>query len=478
MRLRGGLSTVPVSPWPRPSRPLAGLAVTPTAHGVATEYACRVLQLLGAETQSAGGWAIGDGVAHTTVQDWADSGAMWLTGRPDGPPLVPAGAPASALRGALAALALVARVASTDVPRLPGVELLGERAAIAGLVRQGPTSAGGAFRIGPTAEGWVGLNLARPSDVELILALTCGALEGSADVSADHLWEWLAGQSASQLAERGRLLGLPLVQVRDPRQAADEQLRARWGQEDPEPLSLHPGGLRPSSGARPVVVDLSSLWAGPLTAHLMGLVGARVIKVESRRRPDGARRGPAGFFDLMHAGHESVALDLPDPWAVELLHGLVAKADLVIDASRPRAMRQLGIDVDQVVAAGTSWVSITGYGRTGPWADQPAFGDDAAAAGGLVAHDRFGPMPAGDAIADPLAGVHAAVAGLAALTDDRAWLVDVALREVAAVAAALTNDGQDDHVVVARPRARPPAGPGRSLGADTATVLAELKLTA
>ncbi|WRZ90036.1 CoA transferase [Streptomyces sp. NBC_01007] len=52
------------------------------------------------------------------------------------------------------------------------------------------------------------------------------------------------------------------------------------------------------------MVDLSALWAGPLCAHLLGLTGARITKVESAARPDGARRGSAEFYRLLHQGHE------------------------------------------------------------------------------------------------------------------------------------------------------------------------------
>src|SRR5439155_13426947 len=112
----------------------------------------------------------------------------------------------------------------------------------------------------------------------------------------------------------------------------------------------------------PVVVDLSAMWAGPLCAHLLGLAGARVIKVESTTRPDGARFGPPAFFQWMHAGHQELVLDfrteLPE------LSRLIAEADVVIESSRPRALRQLGIEAEAVVATGrpSTWVRITGYG--------------------------------------------------------------------------------------------------------------------
>lgn len=411
--------------------------------------------------------------ARTPVEDWAASGAMVLTGRADGPCLVPAGAPASAVRGALQVLRGLAPGGSWEDF---DVRLLGERAAVAGLQRQGPASTGGAFRLLPCSDGWVGASLPRPTDVDLLPALTFGLVEPASDPWPEFAG-WLVDQVRADVTARARLLGLPLVQVPVAGEPPDAQLGARWGTDEPCWARLHAGGDRRGGGAgqdgRPLVLCLASLWAGPLAAHLLARSGARVVTVESLRRPDGARRGPAIFHDLLHAGQEMVALDLPDPRACAALRQLVSRADLVVDGSRPRAMRRLGVDVEEVVANGTSWISITGYGRSGPWAEQPAFGDDAAAAAGLLAWDADGPVPAGDAIADPLTGVHAAVAGLAALQDRRAWLIEMAMREVALAAAGLPGDGRPGRVIPFQPSARQPTGRARPLGADTARVLAE-----
>ena len=91
-----------------------------------------------------------------------------------------------------------------------------------------------------------------------------------------------------------------------------------------------------------MVVDLTSLWAGPLAGGLLAAAGCRVIKVESVARPDGARRGPAGFFDRLNGHKERLSLDLPAAPAVERLQELIAGADLVLEASRPRVMEQWG----------------------------------------------------------------------------------------------------------------------------------------
>ena len=99
-----------------------------------------------------------------------------------------------------------------------------------------------------------------------------------------------------------------------------------------------------------LVVDLSALWAGPLCGHVLTSAPARVVKVESASRLDGARRRPPAFYDVLHAGQESVVLDLPAK--ADHLRAVVRAADVVIDASRPRAMTQLGIDVDEIAEGG------------------------------------------------------------------------------------------------------------------------------
>src|SRR5699024_4284818 len=124
----------------------------------------------------------------------------------------------------------------------------------------------------------------------------------------------------------------------------------------------------------------SALWAGPLCAHVLGLAGARVVKVEIPSRTDGARRGDAEFYRLLHGGHESVALDPSAPDERRALGELVRAADIVIEGSRPRALAGFGLDADAFVAEGGTWVSITAHGRT---SHRIGFGDDVAASAGL-----------------------------------------------------------------------------------------------
>ncbi|MEV4235441.1 CoA transferase [Nocardia sp. NPDC049737] len=207
----------------------------------------------------------------------------------------------------------------------------------------------------------------------------------------------------------------------------------------------------PVVGARldgAVVVDLSSMWAGPLCAHLLGRAGARVIKVESTRRPDGARRGDPRFFDWLHDGHEQLAVDFHTPEGQAKLRELISTADVVIEASRPRALAELGLAPgERVHRDGQVWLSLTGYGRAEPM--RVAFGDDAAVAGGLVGWDGAEPVFCGDAIADPLTGICAALAVCCAVLGGGGQLIDLSMRATAAAFAAAPALTHGPHRVLA-----------------------------
>jgi hypothetical protein len=323
-----------------------------------------------------------------------------LTGFADGPPVEPSDDVVERIRGLGASLGVDA------------MALLAERAAIWSYTRNGRTSCGGATRLMATADGWIALSLTRADDEELVPAW----------IGCEPEWSIIeatvSSASAGELVERGRLLGLPVAVLgeRAPGDLAEWRLI-----DEAAPLD------RP-----PLVVDLSSLWAGPLCTRLLQAKGARVIKVESRTRPDGARNGPAAFFDLMHAGKEFVSIDFIRDALAELL----MSADVVVEGSRPRALEQLGIDAREIIANGPRvWLSITGHGRGEPRRNWVGFGDDAAVAGGLVAWWRDTPCFLGDAIADPLTGIAGAVVALAALEDGGSWLIDCNLAGVAAYVA-------------------------------------------
>lgn len=352
------------------------------------------------------------------VRAWAGSGAMALTGRAGGPGLGP---PAPLVPRLVELGEVIASITETigRCVELDTLALLGERAAISGLTRNGTVSCGGATRLLPTIDGWVALSLARREDTDLLPAWL--GVEAGADP-----WSTVSaafrGRASAELVASGAELGLPVSALGE-RTRSRACARSRLGD--------HAATRRLEDLT---VVDLTSLWAGPLCGSLLAAAGADVWKVETTERPDGARFGPAAFYDLLNARKRPVAVP-----RAELL-SVVAEADVVLEASRPRALEQLGIDAAGIAQRGRPrvWVSITAHGRRGRQRERVGFGDDAAVAGGLVAWEEDQPRFCADAIADPLSGLEATAACLAALAEGGRWLLDVSMSAVAAQVAGPT----------------------------------------
>jgi hypothetical protein len=468
MNISTVLSSRPVRPV---TEPLAGMDIRLRGEGLAVDYAEQLLASWGVSTHRLAGPA----VEHPALA-WARSGAMALTGYADSAGQMCPSPLAACVDGALLALrSLVPEAGSIE---WPDCRLLGERAAVSGLWRAGDRSPGGACRLLPTADDWLAVSLAREQDWDLLPAwLDLPPVEDWPAVAAA-----LRREPVRQLLERGRLLGLALGMAEGLPQTRpwyriehDQRRRAA-----------------PNPDHRPLVVDFSSLWAGPLCSHLLSTLGAQVVKVESRRRPDGARSGPQPFNDLMNAGKASVAVDLTDSCDRDRLRRLLLQADIVIEASRPRALRQLGFDAEEIIDAnpGLTWIGISGHGRAEPAANWIAYGDDAGVDAGLASLMRLATgrmMFCGDAIADPLAGVHAAFAAWSSYRAGGGRLISLALRDVACHCASysLPEDPEAirercrewqrltvaSGVADALPVARTPTGKARPLGADTDAIL-------
>lgn len=291
--------------------------------------------------------------------------------------------------------------------------MLRERADILGIAPAGTVSAGGSCRLLLADDGrWVAFNLARRDDVGLLAAWMGHEWDG---LLWDAVGDALSTMDAAAAVERAQLLGIPAAVAVSPRVVPRRP--GRPGARIPHTRDL-------------LVIDLSALWAGPLCAHLLGARGARVVKVEHVDRPDGARAGPPAFWQRLNGGKEEVTLDLRARGGRAALARLLDRATVVVTSARPRAIDQLGLDLDRRVREhGLVWVAITGYGYDGARRDWVAFGDDAAVAGGLAvaAGGAGSPLFVGDAPADPLSGLQAAVAAAGCVEAGMGAVVDVSL---------------------------------------------------
>ena len=326
-------------------------------------------------------------------------------------------------------------------------EVITGRAALLELDPPTRIASGGASRLLAGADGWCALTLSRPEDLEAVPAL----LELP---EVDDPWTSLGAAAirrpVADFVARARLLDLPAAML------------GEVGAAEPTVTQHNPPSARSIGDL--LVVDMSSMWAGPMCGRLLAAGGATVVKVETPARPDGTRSGDRRFFDWMN----SEKLSFSASFDSDELAGLLRAADVVIEGSRPAALARRGLSADKVPARpGRVWLRISGYGSGHP--GRVAFGDDAAVAGGLVNVDEHHPVFCGDAIADPLTGLAGTAAVLDALTRGGGVIIDVSMAAVAATYAGLADTG-----VAECERRMPelPAQPARELGADNSRVRA------
>ena len=278
------------------------------------------------------------------------------------------------------------------------------------------------------ADGWIAVNLARDEDRELIPAW----LGSDPD---EEPWAALTRaarrRTAAELIEGAVLLGLPAGRVGE---ASADRLA---------PPSVRLG--EPRRGGRSDrlrVVDLSALWAGPLCGAVLAAMGAAVTKIESVARPDPTRVSMPDFFRRLNGAKAELRLDFGSDADRARLRDEIAAADVLITSARPRAFAGLGLEPAAVFAANPAlvWVAITGYGWNGEAGERVGFGDDTAAAGGLVRWTARGePRFAGDALSDPVTGLAAALGALQGVAAGGGVLVDVAMARAAAAAATMAR---------------------------------------
>ncbi len=177
----------------------------------------------------------------------------------------------------------------------------------------------------------------------------------------------------------------------------------------------------PFEGLR--VLDMTAYWAGPLTGHVLALLGAEVIHLESATRPDGARliggvpqtedrfweRGP--IFAALNTNKKSMTIDVSEPRGIDLVHRVLATCDVLVENYTPRVLEQLGLDYESLRADRPDLVMVRmpGFGLDGAWRELSAFAfviEDASGLTWLTGHPDLLPFEP-YCVGDPNAGLHA-----------------------------------------------------------------------
>jgi formyl-CoA transferase len=192
------------------------------------------------------------------------------------------------------------------------------------------------------------------------------------------------------------------------------------------------------------VIELGQLIAGPFAAKTLSDFGAEVIKIEPPGSGDPLRQwrllkdGTSVWWQVQSRNKRSLALDLKQAEAQDIVRKLAAEADVLIENFRPGAMESwgLGPEVLQQLNPGLIMLRISGYGQTGPYKDKPGFGVVAEAMGGmrhLSGEPGRLPVRVGISIGDTLASLHGVIGILMALHEKQksglGQVIDVALYE-------------------------------------------------
>jgi crotonobetainyl-CoA:carnitine CoA-transferase CaiB-like acyl-CoA transferase len=205
---------------------------------------------------------------------------------------------------------------------------------------------------------------------------------------------------------------------------------------------------RPLDGV--TVLDFTAFWAGPAATHLLATLGADVVKIESPTRPDGMRfattRPPSDpewveyspTFHGTNPGKRSVAIDFSTPAGRDLLLRLVEHADVVVENFTPRVMPNVGLDYDALAARRPDLVMLRmpAFGSDGPWRDHSGFAQTTEQVSGIAWLTGTAEIePLVRSTVDPIAGIHGAIAVLAALARRRrtglGQLIEMPMVEVA-----------------------------------------------
>jgi len=219
----------------------------------------------------------------------------------------------------------------------------------------------------------------------------------------------------------------------------------------PRPCGSAAGTQLPYAGLR--VLDLTAFWAGPSATHVLAMLGAEVIHVESTTRPDGARMiagipvtedqwwEKCPIFRALNTNKKDITVDFQAERGRELLRKLIASSDVIVENYTPRVLDQIGLDYEKVRALRPDIVMVRmpGFGLTGPMRENPAFGyviEDAAGLTWLTGYPDDSPVEP-YTLGDPNAGLHA-LNGLLLALEHRRRTGEGVLVEAAMVEAAIS----------------------------------------
>ncbi len=353
------------------------------------------------------------------------------------------------------------------------------------------------------ADGWVGINcltgqhwldvcamLELPEFGEQQFEIMMGGPERAEFYAAAQ--PWLNARTVTDIVELGQALRIPAAPVADGAGALQcAQYVKRdffvdaggdgWSFRQPGPpfrLSKTPAvaGHGQSSPSRPSsrrprtapaadpslpfaglkVLDLTTFWAGGYLTCYLGAFGADVLKVESIQRPDGFRYSAAwphegdrwyehsALWQATNLNKRDITLDLTSQPGRDIAYRLAAQADIVVENFSPRVVEQFGLDYPSLVALRPDVIAVRmpGFGLDGPWRDYVGWALNIEQVSGMSAVTGYpqGPPCNVQGPADPIVGVHAGVALLAALDHRRrtgeGQLIEVAQIEVGAAVTA------------------------------------------
>ena len=192
------------------------------------------------------------------------------------------------------------------------------------------------------------------------------------------------------------------------------------------------------------MIDLTRVLAGPFLTQLLGDLGAEILKIETPGHGDETRTFPphlgdeSHYFMALNRQKKSLVIDLRKPQGVELVRGLVAKADILVENFRPGVMQRLGVDYESLARINPRLIycAVSGFGLTGPLRDKPSFDIVTQAMGGALSlNGEAGgtPVKLGVPLGDMVGGIFGSVGVLSALHErhatGRGRLVDISLHD-------------------------------------------------